>query len=435
MHHPTAGLFTQSARVAALLVASSLSGALASCAAGTDLGSGGGDTHEASSSSSTTTGASSSGATTTGGGAGEGGIGGGGAAGVGGGGGGQGGGGGGGGQGGGGSPPAGPLVLLAGGGATVLAGEFTELSGWVTTTLTGATSDAPGVAKSSGSSAVGVLRSTANGGELLFTTWSPGSWSALTPVGSGITTRARPSISAADSVMLAFQGDDFKHYYAQYDGVWAPSAEPIGGAVDQSFGPTPPSIAADGADAQVAFAGSNGDLFDQARAAVWLAAHPHTLGSVASLSPTIVKLTNSDDFLIAFVRSTDAKIVYTRGHGSTWSAPVVVDANALSNLPVALAALPDTQALLAYRGQDGNVYWSRYLGANWSVPLPLATPNVATSSTPAVATGIGSADAEMVFIDAATGGAMHARLQGASFAAPAPIGGAGLVHAAVSSAP
>jgi hypothetical protein len=328
--------------------------------------------------------------------------------------------------------------MLAGGGTHILAGEFHPSVGWTTTMLNDATNDGLAVALTSASSAIGVIRSTSNAGELRYASWTPGAWTQLSTISSGVTTRTTPAIAASGAVVdVAFHGDDFKHYFASHLTTWAPVAEQIGGSANQSYGPSAPSITAIGTDAIVAFAGNNQDLYDQTRTGgAWQGAHGHGLGATVSLTPAIVALTSGPDLMIAYVRVSDARIVYTTRTGAAWSTPAPIDTNALTNDPVSLAALPGGEAVLAYRGQNGKVYWSRYKPTSvpiWTPPTGVTATNYSTPSTPAVAAGAGGADAEMVFVDGATGAANHARLTGTTWSAPVVIGGSGLTHAAIGS--
>ncbi|MFT3767191.1 MAG: hypothetical protein QM820_16970 [Minicystis sp.] len=334
----------------------------------------------------------------------------------------------------------GVVVMLAGSGTQILAGEFHPGAGWTTTTLTGATNDGLAVTLTGPTAGIGVIRSTANGGEVRFTSWSPGAWTALAALGAGVTTRATPALTASGAAAsLVFHGDDFKHYFAAHSTSWAPVAEQVGGSAAQSFGPSPASIATLGTDAVITFAGNNNDLYDQTRSGgTWQAAHGHALGATVTLTPAIVALTSGPDLLIAFVRSSDARIVYTTRAANVWSAPAPIDTNALSNDPVSIAALPGGEAVLAYRGQNGKTYWSRYKPTAtpaWTPPTGISATNFDTPSTPAVAPGIGGVDAEMVFIDGATGAAKHARLTGTTWSSPLTIGGSGLTRAGVASNP
>ena len=334
--------------------------------------------------------------------------------------------------------PTGVVLVLAGGGASIFAGEYHPGSGWTTGTLADATADAPAVALTGKTSAIGVIRSTGAGGEVRFTSWSPGAWTSFSALSANVIARAAPALSASGAaVSLAFQGADYKHYFGAHLASWSPNNEPVGGTANQSFGPSPASIATLGADAILAFAGNDHDLYEQTRSGgAWQGAHGHGLGDALLLAPTIVALTSGPDLMIAFVRSSDARVVYTTRTGSAWTAPAPIDANALSDEAVSLAALPGGGAVLAYRGQNGKAYWSRYAptpSPSWTPPAGITATNYSTPSPPAVAPGVSGADAEMVFIDGATGAANHARLTGTTWSTPMPIGGSGLTRVAAAS--
>lgn len=438
----------------AVLVLSALgavgSGAFTACAAGNEeeLGQNGPAT---SSSSSSGAGGSNTTSSATGGegggeaGAGQGGgVGGEGGAATGGAGGGQGGSGGtasgGGGQGGaGGQAATGTVLLVATGGGDVFTGELHPPASWTTSTLADASGKAPALAFDAAGGALALIRSQANAGELRYASWAAGTWSPFAAVAAGVTTQSRPALAVFGASLGAiFHGDDFKHYFGAFQGgAWAPTAEPVGSP--QSFGPSAPSMAAQGPDVIAVFAGNDGDLYDQTRSGgVWLSATGHGLGNLVQLPPAVVSMTAGIDLLVVFVRSTDGKIEWTSRTGAVWTAPSELDINSFSADPVALAALPGGDAVAAFRGLDGNIYTSRYTNGAappWSVPAAVANPNYAIASSPSLAPGVGGADAELAFVDTATAQAFHARLQGATWSAPAAVGGSNLVSATIASAP
>ena len=335
------------------------------------------------------------------------------------------------------------MLLLAGGGPTILSGEFHPGTGWTTTVLNDATADGLAIANISGSSAVGVIRSKSGGGELRYASWSPGSWTAFKMIAPLETTSSTPSIVASGArADLTFRGDNTKHYYAAHTfGVWTPLAEPIQLMnAPQIQGPTPSSVTAIGSDTIVAFAGDNGELYDQTRTGgVWQGAHGHSLGNVVTVTPQVIALNGGfADLLIVFVNKSDSKLLFTTRSAGIWSASVQVDQNTFSADPVGLVALPGGKAALAFRGLDGKIYASRYdpNGAPvWSLPGPIANPNYATPSSPAITGGVGGVDAELVFVNSADGGAYHTSLTNTTWSAPTLVGGSGLTHIGVSSAP
>ena len=341
----------------------------------------------------------------------------------------------------GGAAPAGTVLLFAGGGPKMVGGEFHPGSGWTSTVFNEASSDGPAIALTGPSSAVTVIRSTQNGGELRFATWTPGSFSAFATIAAGVTTRATPWLAGSGGrADLVFHGDNFKHYFGEHQAAWAPIAEPVGGVAAQSFGPSPASIALLGSNTVVSYAGQNGDLFDQTRSGgAWQAANPHGLGDVVTLTPALVALSApGPDLLVVFVRKSDSKILFTTRTGNVWSAPAVTDEGSFSADPVALAALPGGAAVAAFRGLDGEIYFTRFTpGAAppWSIPGPLATPNFSTPSSPALAPGVGGADAELAFANGSDGLAYHSRLTNMAWSAPVAVGGSMVTRVALTSAP
>lgn len=353
-----------------------------------------------------------------------------------------------GGGGGGGGSPTGVVLLFGGGGADLLGGIYQPGSPWTTTTLAGTTSHGVAAALLDGASGLVTFRSSAQGtqGQVMFATWSAGAWSAPAAISASITTQNRPALAAAmGKAHMVFHGNNFNHYYMAYDPA---QAQPWLGveSIAASFGPTPPAVTALGADAIAAYAGNNSDLYDHTRtAAGWGAGYAHfgASGPYVTASPTITTLTPSDEHLIVLIKNavdgTNYQILWTRGSGVTWTAPAAIDATAFSYEPVALAPLPNDEALLVYRGQNEQIYWSRYTpGAAppWTAPAPLvAATNPTIASTPALARGVDGALAELAYADAATGMAYHARLLGSGWTAPAAVGGAGITQVAIASAP
>lgn len=340
--------------------------------------------------------------------------------------------------------PTGMIVLLAAGSQGVFVGEYSaSTSTWTTTTLVGAIDPAAGgvaIAATGPTSAVGVLRANPSK-SLQFTTWAPGAFSALANVAAGVTTSAKPWITATPGAAnVVFHGEDFKHYFARRTAAWSPTAEAVQSGAIHSFGPSPASITALGADLVIAYAGNDNNLYDQTRqGGTWLVANGHGIGGTVSKTPTIIAPTAVSDLLIAYV-DTNAKIRFTAHTNANWTAPADVHVNALTNDPVTLLALPLGEVLMVYRGQDQKMYTSRYTpGAMplWSAPIQLAA-GATTPSPPSLAAGVGGVGghtAELVFIDAASASAKHMSLTGMAWSAVSAVGGNNLSHVAITSVP
>ena len=318
----------------------------------------------------------------------------------------------------------------------LIAGTYHPMSGWLTSPKTDATTEGIGIAFTD-LQATAVIRSTSSFGELRYATWT-GDWSQFSAIAAGVTTRATPAIAGAGSAAhVVFHGDNYRHYYAQrQNGVWTTTAEAIGGMATQSFGPTPASVAVLGADPIVAFAGDDGDLYDQTRmGGVWQPADPHGLGDVVDLTPAIVPLVAAGSELLVVYVQNNTQVRWTVRTGGAWSAPADI-AMALTATPVALTALPAGRALLAFRGNNGLLYTSLYdetAAPAWSLPAGISNPNVAITGIPAVAPGASGADAELAYVDA-NSVFYHSRLIAGAWSPPAMIS-AGGTSAALATGP
>ncbi len=349
-----------------------------------------------------------------------------------------------GGTGGGGGSGGGTLLLLAGGPSSVLGASFVPNQGWTSQTLSGSTGDGTALTITTAGDGVGALRQTGTGA-LRFTVWSGASWTALGDVASQLTTRAAPALdSAGTAAQLVSHGDDYLHYYGAYQGSWNPTAELVKPqSQPQSFGPTPARIALLGSDVVVAFAGNDGSLYAQTRSGGTWQGAVNVTGSKIGLSPAIAALSSGAELMVVYVnddpnQSDDKKIFWSTRSAGLWSTPLKISDTIFTDEPPALAALAGGEALLAFRGTDGKPYTARYTpGANppWSAAFGVDNPNPSVASPPAVAPGIGGVDAELAYVSQGTGSAAHTRLTGLSWATPVTVGGSGLGHVAIASAP
>lgn len=315
------------------------------------------------------------------------------------------------------------VLWLAGGPGDLLVGAFDPDAGYSATPL-GSTGTDVGVALAVRSSQGLGLSRHATTGQLSFTTEAAGVWQAPAAVGPSVTTRAEPAASSAGtSVVVAIHGDDFKHYYLDYDGAWS-AAEPIGAPV-QTFGPTPPHIAWDGAAPLVAFAGDDGHLYATRRTSgSWSSPVQVSTTPAFEVAPTLIPMGGSE-VLLAAPRSTDAQVQWSLFSNGAWSSIQGITL-ALTTDRVAGVGLGGGAALIAFRGLDGGVYWSSYAPVGgWSAPAPLATPNVTTTAPPALAEGVSGADAELFYVESATGAIAHSRFANDAWTTPAVAGGAG----------
>jgi hypothetical protein len=312
-----------------------------------------------------------------------------------------------------------------------------------------------------GSEAVSLMRYTQQGVSLdqalVSATWRPGTtslagtWVPFVAVQSGVTTREVPGVApAGTSVFATFLGENNLHYFASFSaGAWSPAAEavlPSAGA--QAAGPTPAGIAATGSSATlVYFANATNFATTQNRATAWQPAI--TLDNAGAdesyvSTPSVVAMSGGTvELLTAFIRQTDGVIRYATRSAGTWSATAAVPgATAPSSTTygpverVGLAALPGGEAILGWRDRTtSQLYYSLYSGGVWSAaPAPIVSPNVVVSAAPSLTHGVAGVTAEAAFVES-NGVAYHARLSAGVWAAPVVVGGTGLSHVTICTAP
>ncbi|HTB72663.1 MAG TPA: hypothetical protein VK762_05450, partial [Polyangiaceae bacterium] len=314
---------------------------------------------------------------------------------------------------------------------------FTQSGGWTSSTLSGSTGAGVALRLSGPGSGVGAIQSGSTN-DVAATNYSAGAWSSLDDL--AVSTGGAPTLAAAGGVTyLAYQAPSFFYYFGiRGGGVWNAANEPVGGSgSSQRFGPLPPSLAVAGGQPVIAFIdGTSSQIVVQTRASgVWQSAQSVAAApATTSVAPVVVAGTASDpfDLMVVFPGSAGA-LEYATRVGGSWSSAAAI-ANALTNQTPSAAVTPAGTVLLAYRGQDGNAYFDSYSSGSWAPTSPIGpSPATSVASTPAVAPGIGSAQAEVVYLDSLTGGAHHTRLVGGSWTAPVLVGGSGLTSVAIDS--
>ncbi len=255
------------------------------------------------------------------------------------------------------------------------------------------------------------------------------SWADPAPVASAKAIDG-PAIAAMTSTMhLVYQGADYKYYHAQYtQSAWDSATDPVGGSgSNQSFGARAVGAAVAGTDLVIVQGGSNSYLYDQTWNGSWQTAHQQASAAVQNtIPPTIIGLSGgASELLAAYLRVTDYKVMVVARTSGTWSAsPMLVDTNAFSNDPIALAPLPGGKALLVFRGSDDKPYFSTWDGAvTWTTPAPVVTNgNPVVLSTPSAAPGVCGADAVVAWAESG-GGVRYATFSAGAFSSPESLAG------------
>ncbi|MSP25332.1 MAG: hypothetical protein EXR75_09245 [Myxococcales bacterium] len=329
-------------------------------------------------------------------------------------------------------------VLVFGGGATSLFGGELKGGAWSSKTIAGGTQHVVGLAFRNDGIAAGVYRDDPTGA-LTFLTHDALGWSNPQAIAVGVTTQRGPAVFGGVAVDAIFHGDDFKHYFASYGAGWSPIAEPVTPPNSaQSFGPTQASITGIKGDAVIAFTGDDAGVYVQERAlGVWKPA-VMVPGSSAALGPTVASTGAASELVLVYLRASDHQPMYSLRTMGSWSAPLSVEAKSYSDATPALLGRTDGTALLVFRGLDQKGYATTMTPGKkppWSPPQPIATPNDALSSTPALALGVGANSAEMAFVKLSDGKIYYSALAGSVWQVPVLVGGTSLSFVAIASAP
>jgi hypothetical protein len=335
------------------------------------------------------------------------------------------------------------VLLLAGSSTNLVAGTFQPASGWITSMLSDATDLGMSLTIDSSGRGVGVYTS-ATGGVVSATVWNSGAWGAPAAITASAVARSQPSVDATGGTTshAVYQDPSYQYWYLAYSGTWS-TPQPIGVTGTQYYGPFAATVAARGANATASFFdGLPGANVNNAAAAdltggSWQAKVDivgNTIGgsNTFTIPTAIVPLSAGPELLLVYVDSGNTINFVSRSAGQ-WSQAAAIT-GATTNDPVGLAPLPGGGAILAFRGQDTNFYWSIYSAGAWSAVAPLSTPNVSIARPPAVTHGISGDVAEAAFIES-DGNAYHVRLTGSSWSAPVLVGGASLGGVAIAAAP
>jgi hypothetical protein len=319
------------------------------------------------------------------------------------------------------------LLLATGINGPVLAGRMDASKRWSTDRLEGRSVSAPAITITPEGRGIGLLRFTqlnnADDNIIQWTTWAAGSWGPLKNIDGNLMTYDDVAISASEeSVEATYLGLNNLLYYMAFDGKAWPQIE----LLSNSFCGSPADSTANDGAVAFAYATNDGQLFMQpGRAAM---ATP--IGMAPSFSPAIVRLTPGPEMMVAFFQSQDNKIYYMTGSGGDWKAPLEIPDTQPLTFPmnekhrmIALTALPDGAAAVAYRGTDGSaLHVLKYTPGQpkpWSPLAPDTTLNVFIDGTPAIARGIAGDEIELAYVS--SNQVFHTSYSKGVWSAPAPV--------------
>lgn len=319
------------------------------------------------------------------------------------------------------------LLLATGINGPVLAGRMDESRRWDTDQLEGRSVSAPAITITPEGRGIGLLRFTQlNNGDdnvIQFTTWTAGSWDPLKNIDVTLRTYDDVAISASgEAVEATYLGLNNLLYHMAFDGEAWPQID----LLSNSFCGSPADSTANDGAVAFAYAANNGQLFVQPSPAATATA----IGMAPSFSPAIVRLTPGPEMMVAFFQSQDNKVYYTTGSGGDWKPPLEIPDTQPLTFPmdekhrmIALTALPDGAAAVAYRGADGStLHVLKYTPAQpvpWSPLAPDAKLNVPIDGTPAIARGIAGDEIELAYVS--SNQVFHTSYSKGVWSAPAPV--------------
>jgi hypothetical protein len=260
-------------------------------------------------------------------------------------------------------------------------------------------------------------------GPVQFATWTSGMWTPFATVGSGVSAFGAPSLAiGTESPEIAFAGDTTKaESSATLANGNASEVTKLG-----SLTGGPPSLAARGADATVAYIrSSDGALVAVDRTSgIWGTASVIESGTgsaaaTSSFAPSLVALDGTGaELMVVYTDTNMTDLHFATRTVAGWSPvqdfglPTKVVNNdpkrpnpgagdsPSPSFPTPMLALSGGKAILAFTSVNQYVYVSQFDGTNWSTATSVFVSwglDTIDSAQAGLAAGIGTATAEVVF--------------------------------------
>jgi hypothetical protein len=243
----------------------------------------------------------------------------------------------------------------------------------------------------------------------------------------------KPSLAGGATADAVFQGLDFKHYNANFNGAWGAVGQVgiprSGGANAQVFGPSEPVLLKRAPGTfTVAYIEDNTNRATAIDFAGTLWQPPANIsGEVTGYWkwPAIVAPSTGPTTLVVWLSSVGSQLRFSTYAGSTWAAAASIT-NALSDDSAALLALPAGEVLMTFRGTNGFLYSASFSGGAWGMPALVTgagfLSGVQLVGSPALAKGQGGALAELAYVGT-DGAAYHVRLSASrNWTTPVQVG-------------
>ena len=312
----------------------------------------------------------------------------------------------------------GTLLVVAGGLPDSLAVVATRSggSGWTTANINLQFKEAS-LAPLPEGGALGAFRRLSNNppmgdDELYRGAWTPGAgFGAVTSMGTFA--KEGPALAPHGvATMLTALDLQNEHVCAQYEsGAFAPlGAIPAGQPGSQAFGPSGSVLAAYGvAGVYASYSGDDEQLYMNDKpgpGSVWGPSLQVPSSPVVNAHRPALAVDADADLHLFYVRKSDGRICTVKliTPQNAWTTEEAIHPDAITGQSPAAARLPDGDLVVAWHGFDNNgIYFSRRNAGVWSAPVTVEEP-ATPSSGPVVVTGLGGADAEILYT---VGGALR----------------------------
>lgn len=335
------------------------------------------------------------------------------------------------------------LFAFASSAASVMCATFTEMNGWtVSTSAAGNSATRPAAVLTAPQDGVGVFYQGGASGPLRAVVLSGGACGAPADV-LAITTKAAPSATViGGQAHVLFQGavgaGTDHPFVTTWDAaaMWTPPDQ-----IDMNvFSPSVAGLGASGAELLAVYGGGDDNLYRVRKAGgAWqLPASCFKDGAQIceqankAISPAVLGLATG--WLVVFQEKVSLTALrWLTGDGSA-NVPSQKINGASSASPVSLARTAKG-AVLGFRGLDEKVYATTFdAGAAMWGPIQQVGTGM-TSTSPAVAGGVCTHEAELVYIDKGDGSVRHASLEAGIWSVPDTVGGTGMMGVALAGPP
>jgi hypothetical protein len=300
--------------------------------------------------------------------------------------------------------------------------RYTEGGGWDSYTVDGTHPVAEAtIAIGPGGQPLIAAKQTDSKSTLSWTSFDPcsGTWAPLSPLFTDASTSLRPALvgGAVPDVVFRgfFLGDNHLYHAALSSGTWVKDPQ-LTLLTDLA-----PQAVRVGSSLHAIHTGTNHHVFDATVG-----------GAVVDTNGTSVKVpaavvTSDGTIWVVFIGMDTNLYFATRAAGaSTYAAPTAACAPgtclATSDQAPSLALTAAGAPIIAFHGTNNHVYTTQWNGTKFTAPIDAVASGETSSNGPVVATGIGSADAELVYVRTIDGYARHARLTGGAWSGYTTVG-------------